>query len=1314
MPYVSIDTNVVNYIGDLVIYLVFASSLMIETGLNQGVDTVLFGIILVMVNCSVLGIGISGAFLRTKLDREEVFKQKSKNITKVEYACKYSSIQFQNIFEVINQNEIPPSHVLMFYYGSLNDIHHMLYSGIHVNKYRPGIIFTILHPGQLSLLEKRYFSNNIEAFIVCSLPQRLLTILPGEDDDITTHGKSISLWLLPNGVLRSMRGMYFDDLVDPHPWEEGKLLLPPQCIKRAFQIKEDISSLSSSNVHHFLLNNKNNNKKISCLSNPYEYILTKLKLKRRHKVSLSRVSPTVLTSFPTPPSSSSSMDTSSSSSTTLSDGDRRYIESMEDANNESLPPSNPVSFPLKFTVISDFLASMIEIHKYCKELNLIPIYHYTDVHSAELIAKAGMKMNHKTDIGNAGVHFTVLGPISYNLGSLNYETNIISDFYGDSNENIYYYSGHNRFEVCLVYGVDPYILEMTASGKGNLVHIPQKYFTDLSMPHPNGKYFLHPHRLIGAFRFDARGKFSGLSKYRDDLKLQHFQSLEILNKVHVILDEKDRIVTLIKTIMDEIAPSMKVTWAVTYSADKFQTIFNQLELNSIPSTHVLVYHYGSLSEIEKYVTYGIPIKRKVGNGNIIFSMHQPDALTIEEVKIFGGSCEAFIVCSLPRDALLPLNTGRSRSASLSDGNNNSSSSSSRSSSGSSRYGKSDKKNKKQKKRKSASSASTSSTGTRRSISSDQVNNIYDSKLFYLPSSILRAMRSKYYKNVPNPEPWEKGALILPPHCFQQAFQITDDEHIVKKSSPTITRSKYVFDREDGNIGDGGNENNNTSLTSNTTNTPAPRSPIPSPLNSLSRPTPTSNVSSITKISLYYQYITMMEKHQSYCKKHGSGLKLVYYYTNVEEATSIIKNGFLMKNGQFGMFSTSSSTPSNNVFNNGASGGSNSSHSSSNMIIGGGVRFSLKEPLSFGLWSKIPITHSTNPPFLSSFFGNGTNNNDNNGNNDDIYNSSRKITYEENVINGFLGENNMELTQEATKHKVNVCIIYAVNSSILYPVAGMSNLVNISKEYFQEFGLPSREGRYYLRPDYIMGAYTFHDRIPHDMADDVNLHRVFSSRKSSKMFNDIEIKQEDSEDDVMDDISRAAAAVAAKSKSKDSSRTLETDSNTSTQAESIQSNHIENDDHWLELRITRLSTDSDISSGRLSRVSSGRKSGGSSARSSETSDPPSSSRRTSDDSSINMFQLESNESIDEGGGGGGGDRQSQQRTQPPFSSSSTSVFEHTTQSTSSSSSFSKSSSPRASPPRSSQEPLQPLSLKKKASLEELTQDLGSFEIFDKDL
>jgi len=965
-PYVDTDTNVVAYIADIVIYLTFASALMIETGLNDGVNNLLFGLILIIVNFSVLAAGISGAIFRTKLDREKLIKQKEKLVSKIENGIKFSAHDFETVFDKIIHYEKTSSQCLFFYFDTIEEITSILHHGIPIKESTKGIIFTVLHPLDLTSVEKRYFKST-DAFIVCTLPQRLLQPVKGYNLSRS------AMWLLPYGVIKTLRGMYFGELSDQIPWEEGKLLLPPHCIKRAYQISNS-SNKTQQEIEQDEKNkmkNKNINICGDCLKN-------------------NKILPESLA----------------------------VLEKMKSIMNvdDETPPTS-ISFPLPFTPLAQYLNDMEEIRKHCLSKNLIPVYHYTDIESAELIYKGGLMLN-KED----GLHFTTLGPSGYSIGSPQYEKNIILDFYNE--DKLYEFINKSRFDICLVFGIDPLLLEMSMmSGNDHLIIIPKKFFLDLSMCHPSGHYFLHPFNILGMFRFDThdysptndsnlnstspfssssldhhhighdsyingginllrkstinltpkshknqdfndfttvkrKTTLDGLLNAQNEITMQSVKDSETLSFIQNTLKEKETNEELISFVLKELSPVMKIDWAVTYNSNKFNLI---LESMFKPSTHLLLFHYGSLAEIKNYVTYGIPVKRYIDNGNIIFTSHLFDALTEYEKELFGGKCEAFIICSLLKSSLIPM-----------------------------RY--------------------------------KEDGSEVDSKsiLYSLPSSLLRCMRGNNYRNIVNPKPWVDGALLLPPLCFKQVFQIVDDENIVhddESSNVEITTKTHIYDDIQSN-----------------------QIPLYNKIND------------IIKINNMKEYLFKFEHIKSLYLK--SGLVCVYYYCSFQEANNILNVGFKMRNGNIGILSSFDTSQPN--------GSMIGSHG---QISSGGIDFTLIEPKEFNLFQK---------------------------------NGSYQ-EYLKNIIKSIFNTNDEDIIKEySLNESMDVCICYAINPIVLENIGGNENEiaditsitsttsikeekeeeeeesknVRVLKEYFHDFGLPAQDGGFYLRPEFIVGAFSF--------------------------------------------------------------------------------------------------------------------------------------------------------------------------------------------------------------------------------------------------
>jgi len=76
-----------------------------------------------------------------------------------------------------------------------------------------------------------------------------------------------------------------------------------------------------------------------------------------------------------------------------------------------------------------FVAVMASVREECSKQGLAPLYHYTLPPVAPFILKGGFRMSTQGQ-GDRGVYFSTLGPASYGLGTPDYEKNIIIDCFG--------------------------------------------------------------------------------------------------------------------------------------------------------------------------------------------------------------------------------------------------------------------------------------------------------------------------------------------------------------------------------------------------------------------------------------------------------------------------------------------------------------------------------------------------------------------------------------------------------------------------------------------------------------------------------------------------------------------------------------------------------------------------------------------------------------------------------------------------------------------------------------------------------------------
>jgi hypothetical protein len=201
----------------------------------------LIGLLLVLANVSIILAALFVAWKRDFNKRKRRQAAKVKKLVKIEPAFEFTGVKFQTTFSAVIENSVPPSHRLVFVYGSLKDISRAVLSGVPALPGRyDGVLFTTHYPHDLSEFEADLFGS-AEAMLACSIPLRLLVPVSELEgaESMGTLTQESSLFLVPSSLMSAMRGnSFFGEVPDPTPWIKGSLLIPPKVIKRAYQLEE--------------------------------------------------------------------------------------------------------------------------------------------------------------------------------------------------------------------------------------------------------------------------------------------------------------------------------------------------------------------------------------------------------------------------------------------------------------------------------------------------------------------------------------------------------------------------------------------------------------------------------------------------------------------------------------------------------------------------------------------------------------------------------------------------------------------------------------------------------------------------------------------------------------------------------------------------------------------------------------------------------------------------------------------------------------------------------------------------------------------
>jgi hypothetical protein len=317
-----------------------------------------------------------------------------------EDARQFSRNKFNTTFEAVWEHSVPSSHALVFYYTSFEVAKQGRKSGIASWSEYNGVPVSLRHPHDSTDAEFEVFGVKSDKATtganVETFPHEFVFVLSLPQRFLSAlpgYECDEGLCMVPSQVLNALRPTSFSDVMDGKPWVEKLVLLPPHNILRSFLILD--------------------------------------------KDSLSRVS-----------SSSSSSSFTENRNTTIKRNDLNY-----DIDVATVCLSTGI---MPITSVGVYTDRMNLIREQASKLGLVPLYHYTSESVAPLILNGGLRMSTQGQ-GDGGVYVSTQGPASYDLGTDNYEVNIIKDCFGV--ERLDEYRGKGYLDVILIYGCYADVLE---------------------------------------------------------------------------------------------------------------------------------------------------------------------------------------------------------------------------------------------------------------------------------------------------------------------------------------------------------------------------------------------------------------------------------------------------------------------------------------------------------------------------------------------------------------------------------------------------------------------------------------------------------------------------------------------------------------------------------------------------------------------------------------------------------------------------------------------------------------------------------------
>ena len=142
--------------------------------------------------------------------------------------------------------------------------------------------------------------------------------------------------------------------------------------------------------------------------------------------------------------------------------------------------------PVPIKTFSEYFERMNEIREVCDKKGIVPLFHYTTEFVAPFIDRGGLLMS-ASGPGNGGAYFSTKGPVSYGLGTPQYEDNVINDCFGsfgDEAKVLEEMKGKHFVDVCFVYGVEPRAARAVPGPSKYTKCIPKFIFSALAEPIP--------------------------------------------------------------------------------------------------------------------------------------------------------------------------------------------------------------------------------------------------------------------------------------------------------------------------------------------------------------------------------------------------------------------------------------------------------------------------------------------------------------------------------------------------------------------------------------------------------------------------------------------------------------------------------------------------------------------------------------------------------------------------------------------------------------------------------------------------------------
>jgi len=208
---------------------------------------------------------------------------------------------------------------------------------------------------------------------------------------------------------------------------------------------------------------------------------------------------------------------------------RSQYDSQKNKNSDDIGSSHKLRAPVAIKTFEEYLGRMAEVRSECDKCGLVPMYYYTKPSTANTIAQYGFAVSASSP-KDGGIYFSALSPASYDVGSYEYEDNLILDMLG--HDGLVDSQGAHKVDVCIVYAAEPRVLRQAPGRHNSVKMVPKLFLEHFSEPEPrSGDFLLRPDRIVACFLLDPSKRLMGYDGHAAALMAEKEKDKSLISKL---------------------------------------------------------------------------------------------------------------------------------------------------------------------------------------------------------------------------------------------------------------------------------------------------------------------------------------------------------------------------------------------------------------------------------------------------------------------------------------------------------------------------------------------------------------------------------------------------------------------------------------------------------------------------------------------------------------------------------------------------------------------------------------------------------------